>query len=294
MPVTCSPLRYPGGKSQLYSFVRELIKLNIGKDGTYIEPFAGGAGVALQLLINGDVKNIVINDLDNSIHSLWYSLLFHTEELLNLIDKTPINVDEWYKQKIIYKTESIDPFSLKGGFATLFLNRTNVSGIISGGPIGGFNQGGKYKIDCRFNKSQLIKKIEIISSLRDHISISNIDAELLVREIPLNFSRESTFIFIDPPYFSQGKNLYLKFIDNDKHQNLKNSIDQIDNYKWILTYDKSDVINDIYADLVQKFQYQLRYSANNMRKERAWEYLFASSTTKLKNFEKIVLKKIGC
>lgn len=196
MPTTYSPLRYPGGKSQLYKFVKKMIDENIGEDGIYIEPFAGGAGVAIQLLIQKDVKMIAINDLDKSIHSLWYSILNYPNEFINLIKETTVNIEEWQRQKEIYKEECDNPFSLKGGFATFFLNRTNVSGIISGGPIGGAKQTGKYKLDCRFNKQSLIKKITDISSLKDSIILTNMDAEFFIDEISFNYPKEKTFIFL--------------------------------------------------------------------------------------------------
>lgn len=290
MPVTSSPLRYPGGKTQLYKFVRKLITENIGDNGTYIEPFAGGAGVALQLLIKKDVKNIVINDLDSSIHSFWYSILNYTDDFISLLIDTPVSIEEWHKQKEIYIEESSNPYSLQGGFATFFLNRTNVSGIINGGPIGGLNQQGKYKINCRFNKIDLVRKIEIISSLKDSIFLFNEDAEKFVKLISNNYSKDDTFIFFDPPYYEQGRNLYLKFIDKDKHKSLEENIRLIEDFKWIITYDKAEEIYDIYKDFSEKYQYQLRYSANNKRKEKAWEYLFASPNTKIDSFENIVLQ----
>lgn len=292
MPATLSPLRYPGGKSQMYKFVENLVNKNIGEDGTYIEPFAGGAGVAIQLLINQKVNHIVINDLDKSIHSFWYSIINHKDEFIDLIMKTPITIDEWHKQKEIYKSELKNPYSVKGGFATFFLNRTNVSGIIKGGPIGGLKQDGNYKIDCRFNKKKLINKINMISCLNNRITLLNLDAETLINKIPVLYSKEKTFIFFDPPYFSQGKNLYLEFIDANKHRELKESIDKIEDYKWIITYDNNETIYKIYQECGQKYKYQLRYSANNKQKRKAFELLFASPNTKITNCSNIELCKI--
>lgn len=292
MPVTYSPLRYPGGKSQLYKFVKELIRENIGDSGTYIEPFAGGAGVAIQLLINHDVETIAINDLDKSIHSFWYSILNYTDAFIELIERASIDIEEWHKQKKIYIKEANNPFSLRGGFATFFLNRTNVSGIINGGPIGGFSQNGNYKIDCRFNKEKLIQKILDISSLRESIILSNKDAEAFIVEISNNYSLDKTFIFFDPPYFTQGRNLYLKFIDENKHKDIKSSIDKLNGYKWIITYDRVEEIYEIYKEFYKKYKYQLRYSANNKRKKKAWEFLFASPNTNVFNCGNVELLDI--
>ncbi|EAE7097897.1 DNA adenine methylase, partial [Listeria monocytogenes] len=191
MPRTSSPLRYPGGKTQLSSFVKNLLEINNIVGGTYIEPFAGGAGVAIQLLLEGDVDSIVINDYDKSIYSIWYSILNNTERFINLISDTPVTIEEWYRQKEIYLRNKNRQNSLEGGFATFFLNRTNVSGIISGGPIGGIKQTGKYKIDCRFNKKDLIRKIRLVASRREAITLYRKDALKLINIINENYNNET-------------------------------------------------------------------------------------------------------
>ena len=154
MPITKSPLRYPGGKTQLSRYVRHLLDIN-NVHNTYIEPFAGGFGVALELLFNNDVEQIVMNDFDPSIYSIWNMILHNRDEFISLIKNTPITIEEWFYQKDIRNKLKNDSNSIENAFATFFLNRTNVSGIISAGPIGGLKQQGKYKIDCRFNKEKL-------------------------------------------------------------------------------------------------------------------------------------------
>lgn len=180
MPSTYSPLRYPGGKSKFYDYIREILKCNNLIGETYIEPFAGGAGLALKLLFNNDVKRIVINDFDPAIYSFWYSILYETDAFCGLIDSTPITLDEWKNQRNIYMDNS-DYTSLKLGFATFYLNRTNVSGVIKGGVIGGQEQTGTYKMDARFNKENLIKKIMKISGYRDQIVLLKQDAKEIGR-----------------------------------------------------------------------------------------------------------------
>lgn len=156
MPSTNSLLRYPGGKSQLAEYVEFLLdKNNISE--TYIEPFAGGFGVALYLLFNNKIENVIMNDLDPSIFSVWNAALNKKEEFIDLISQTNVTLDEWYHQKELRSIFRNDPYSLENAFSTLFLNRTNISRIINGGPIGGKKQNGKYKINCRFNKNTLIK-----------------------------------------------------------------------------------------------------------------------------------------
>src|SRR5690625_3811558 len=156
-----SPLRYPGGKNKTYQYVKHLVEIN--NISTYIEPYAGGAAVALRLLINGDVNRIMINDYDKSIYAFWHSVVFHSEELIERIWETEICMDEWFYQKEIQDNkESANLLDL--GFSTLFLNRTNRSGIIKAGVIGGKKQKGNYKMDCRFNKHTITERIKLIAS----------------------------------------------------------------------------------------------------------------------------------
>ncbi|TFI87412.1 DNA methyltransferase [Carnobacterium divergens] len=288
MPVTKSPLRYPGGKTQLSKFVKNILEINNINNGTYIEPFAGGAGVAIELLLSNSVDRIVINDYDKSIYSIWNAILNHTKKFVNLIETTPITIEEWHKQKSIYLKNRNSMNSLEGGFATFYLNRTNVSGIINGGPIGGKKQLGKYKIDCRFNKSSLIEKVMEIADRKENIDIFRKDANQLVEIIKERYSADNSFIFFDPPYFVQGQNLYLSFISEKDHEKIGKNILSLDDYYWITTYDKAPQITDIYNSTNKKFEYSLNYSAN--QKKIATEVIFASSKTRIESFEKVILQ----
>lgn len=283
MPVTDSPLRYPGGKTQMKKFVIDLIQsLPLEKDITYVEPYAGGAGVALSLLFNNHVSKIYINDLDPTIYKFWYSILNHTEEFIELINETPITLEQWHYQKSI-QTNLSRYTDLQIGFSTFFLNRTNVSGIINGGPIGGKSQSGKYKIDCRFNKKSLIKKINKISQYRDFIIISNYDAGNFITNIR-NMNPKSTFIFFDPPYYKQGQNLYANYYEHDDHINISELITSLREHYWITTYDFSPEIENMYSNENKKV-YRLNYSANAVRKAK--ELLFFSKTITLPDSKNI-------
>ena len=179
---TPSPLRYPGGKTILYKNIRNILEENNLIDGTYMEPFSGGAGLALKLLINNDVKRIVINDYDYAIYAFWHNVLFETEKFCRDIETIKVNLEEWEKQKEIYNNQNI--YSLyEIGFATFFLNRTNRSGIIKGGPIGGRKQEGKYKINCRFNKPVLINKIKRIGQYSNKIKLYNYDVNEFINKV---------------------------------------------------------------------------------------------------------------
>lgn len=288
MPITNTPLRYPGGKTQLYSFVKELIRHNSINQGTYVEPFSGGSGVAISLLLNNDIENIIINDLDPSIHAFWFSVLNNTNSLIDRINSTPITIEEWHRQKEIRKDHREESQSIENAFSTFYLNRTNRSGIIEGGPIGGYEQEGAYKLDCRYTKPNLIQKIRKIAEQRDRIRLYNLDGKDLIQQVIKQENTDQTFCFFDPPYYKQGKTLYSKFFKDEDHRRLHDSIVGLEDYYWITTYDYSDNIRDIYSDC-RTFSYQLRYTASVKRKAK--EYLFTNEKTLVKSFGKIILEE---
>lgn len=284
MVKTYSPLRYPGGKNKLNKYVNELITIKKLNNSIYVEPFCGGAAVALSLLINGHVKNIIINDFDRSIYAFWYSVLNYTNELCELIMNTEINIKEWDQQKEIQDRKNSEDL-LTLGFSTLFLNRTNRSGIIKAGVIGGKEQKGEYKLDCRFNKADLINKIRLISEYRDNIELFNLDAGLLIDNI-INKQKRKLFIFFDPPYYKQGSNLYTNFYTHKDHVSLANKIKAIKYHSWILTYDNQKEIKDMYKGF-KKEMYKLNYSVE--KKYKGDEVIFYSNTLK----EKICNREIS-
>lgn len=290
MPRTYSPLRYPGGKTQLSGFVMQLLELNKLYDTVYAEPFAGGFGAGLELLFKNKVKSVIINDYDIAIYSIWYAILNETKRFINDIINAKINIQEWEIQKNIYnKSLEEKIYSYDLAFATYFLNRTNRSGIITGGPIGGKNQNGKYKLDCRFNKSDLIRKIVRISDYKNKIQLYNMDANDFIDKIILRHNPNEIFTFLDPPYYEQGKNLYTNFFKHEDHLNLQEKINNLSDYYWILTYDNKEEILSIYEDYA-KYLYGINYSASNVRKAK--EILILSSKVKLDSFDSINIETI--
>ena len=254
-----SPLRYPGGKNRLANFIGLTIQnINI-KNCTYIEPFAGGAGVALSLLLNGVVDNIVINDYDKAIYSFWRAVKETPDELIERIANTPITITEWYRQREIYATEKV--YSVDLAFATLFLNRTNRSGILNAGPIGGYSQLGEWKLDVRFDKEALIAKISEIAKLRKNIIVYNKDIISLLRNY-VPFFGNNVFFYFDPPYYNKGQKLYKNFFTHQDHQRIRDVITKEIAYPWIITYDDVNEIIELYSDFGIK-KYSLTYSAAN-------------------------------
>ena len=210
-----SPLRYPGGKNRLAGFIRLVIQNLNMPNCTYVEPFAGGAGVALSLLLDNTVDRIVINDYDKAIYSFWRAVKQEPASLIDLIQSTPVTIDEWYRQKEIYSTST--SYSLDLAFATLFLNRTNRSGILNAGPIGGYAQDGEWRLDVRFDKEALITKIELISRERERISVYNKDIISLLRNYAPRLG-DRLFFYFDPPYYNKGQKLYKNFFTPQDHR----------------------------------------------------------------------------
>lgn len=254
----CSPLRYPGGKNCIFPFVSKLFYENGLLGSAYAEPYAGGAGLALRLLFEEYVEKIYINDLDRSIYAFWNSILTNPDRFCSWIEGVDVSMESWHKYKAIQnEAKSADLFELAK--STFFLNRTNVSGVIKGGVIGGYEQKGKYKIDARFRKSDLIARIEKIARFRNRISESNLDGLAFVKK--MDRKAEDIFIYLDPPYFQKGADLYMNFYSKADHEKLSNHVHRL-RKKWMVSYDHHDFIHNLYAE-EKKIVYKLSQSASN-------------------------------
>ena len=262
-----SPLRYPGGKAKLYPFFKQLVSDN--NIGTFVEPFAGGSGCALGLLLNGDVDTIVLNEYDPAVYAFWWAVLNKSDELVELVSNAVFSVEEWKKQKEIYRQQDTSDL-LQLGFSTLYLNRVNRSGILSTGLIGGLQQTGNYKMDARFNKQAIIGKIQAIAAHVDKITLISKDAsQLLADYIKENKDDISdTLFFIDPPYYEKGGQLYPLAFKHDDHCVLSSAIKEVRRYslQYVITYDNHPVINGLYSDF-ESLLFYLNYSVAGSRKQ---------------------------
>lgn len=253
-----TPLRYPGGKGRLTRHVSKIIELNSLNDGVYIEPYAGGAGIAISLLFSEHVRSVVINDLNKSIYAFWKSILDHNLEFCDRIRETSITVDEWYKQKEVQNDSSASLLNL--GFSTFFLNRVNRSGIINGGLIGGVSQAGKWKMDARFNKDNLINRIESIGRYRSRIKIYSMDAaEFISNELPR--ISEKSLVYFDPPYCVKGGGLYENNYCQKDHEIIAELVQSGVSHNWMMTYDNHELVRHLYKNRRQEI-FNLHYSAN--------------------------------
>lgn len=244
-----SPLRYPGGKSFLFPLFSKLIQRQGSSITTYVEPFAGGAGAAIALLFLEKVERIVINDLDKAIYSFWMSAIFQSARFIDKILSTSVTIKEWRRQRAIYWNAKSSLFDL--GFATFFMNRTNVSGIVNGGPIGGIKQESKWPIHARFNRDNLVDRVEKLSEYAKRISVYNKDGYQLINQF---LKQKDAIIYLDPPYFEKGSSLYLNHYSTSDHKKLSDKLNANSKSKWVLTYDDAPEIKMLYKNRqIQKF-----------------------------------------
>jgi len=238
--------------------IARIRKLNKLEEISIAEPFAGGAGASLSLLMAGQTNEVFINDADPAIYAFWWSVINRIDDLTNLISEKRISMAEWQRQRAIYRSKR--PISkLRRGFAAFYLNRCNRSGIIcNGGPIGGIDQQGPWKLGARYNKRELIKRCEKVANIARQIRLSSEDGIEFIEQA----ERGSTFLFIDPPYFRRGKTLYLNSLDAEYHVDLADKLRRLRSANWILTYDDCPEIRRMYRDWARVRPFSLRYVAS--------------------------------
>lgn len=265
---TASPLRYPGGKSALAGLFADLIKSLGIRNCTYVEPYAGGAGAGIALLREGIVKRLVINDIDPAVHAFWREVVENNRAFVDWIAEVPLSLSEWHRQRAIYRSRVADQAAL--GRAFFYLNRTNRSGVLHAGVIGGQAQAGQYRIDARFNRETLCERVQSIGDMRSAVEVSALDGRTVIQR---HSRRKSSFLYIDPPYVRAGSQLYLNAFEVRDHQALAEAVDRISDAQWLMTYDQSPLIERLYRSHFQG-SLSLNYSAHYPGK--ASELLIAS------------------
>lgn len=258
-----SPLRYPGGKRKLAAYIKEIIRANKLFDGEYVEPYAGGAAIGLELLFQEYVSKIQINDLSRPIYSFWKAVLNDTEELCRLVKNTRLTIAARDRQKRIFMNQEEYSY-LEVGFAAFYLNRTNRSGILNGGPIGGRDQTGPWKIDARYHADELVFRIQSIAKLKNRIKLTQNDAlDLLRRGLPK--WPKKTLVYLDPPYYEQGRELYYDYYQPDDHAQLAIFIEEnMKSCAWIVSYDNVMPIRKLYRSF-RSIVYNVGYTARERR-----------------------------
>jgi DNA adenine methylase len=259
-----SPLRYPGGKAKLAPFFKTLVRDNLLLDGTYIEPFAGGGAVGLCLLLHGYVDRIFLNDLSTPIYAFWRAMLDHPDRFIERIQKVDLTTKEWLKQRQIF-LDPVNGTSFEIGFATFYLNRTNHSGVLNAGMIGGHAQKSAYGLDARFNRQELAARVRRIARCRSKITVMNLDASELIANVQQISENNRPLLYIDPPYYRKGRDLYYDYYNPGDHSKLRDAIVRLDpQVLWVVSYDAEAEILALYRGF-QSFRYDLSYSARNGR-----------------------------
>jgi DNA adenine methylase len=253
-----TPLRYPGGKQRLAPFVAEVLACNGGENSIYVEPYAGGAGVAMELLVDNRVRQVFLNDSSIHIYAFWRAILSNAPAFCRLISRASLTLDSWKAHReVVRHPDKHDLFEL--GFSTFYLNRCNRSGVLTAGVIGGIAQKGQWRIDARFPRNELIQRIECIASFKKRIRVSNCDAEKFLLDT-VNGLPSNTLVYCDPPYFARAKRLYLNTYRPDDHLRLARLIQSRLRRRWMVSYDNHPTILSLYNGR-RSFNYSLTYSA---------------------------------
>lgn len=251
-----SPLRYPGGKVKIANYLKLLFLRNKFVGREYVELYAGGASVGLSLLFEEYVSHIYINDINRGIYAFWKATLNDTERLCRRISKCRLDMKEWHRQRAVQMDTNPPPFDL--AFSTFYLNRTNRSGIITGGVIGGKGQRGEWTMDARFNRNELIRRIEKISRFGSRITLTREDGAVYLRR-HLKETREDAFLFLDPPYYTKSAQLYEHTYTHQDHVEIAGLIRQ-STRPWLVAYDATPKILELYRGS-SRLHYDLNYTA---------------------------------
>lgn len=244
-----SPLRYPGGKSKLIDYL--YTKLQPNKLDTFVEVFAGGASFGLALLEAGIIDHLVLNDIDKNLINFWNEVLHNPEPLLYKIQTlTPTHMDYEEAKSLLSSNAPVSPTEL--AWAYLLVNRLSYSGIQKAGCLGG-KHGSTEALLERYNPKKLIKQITHLATMKDHITLLNLD---YTEVIETYYWREDVCLFIDPPYFLQGKALYNHYFTEHDHRALSELIQSLTLEfpgcaDMLITYDNDPFIQNLYWFLPQ-------------------------------------------
>jgi DNA adenine methylase len=278
MPETINPLRYPGAKRSLVDYIDELLTANHLEGCCFYEPYAGSAAVGIELLQRHQIDTLVLCERDILLYSFWECVFRNTDALCERIANTPITISMWQQLDVYRHVTSLNATSILDlGFAGLFFNRTNFSGILKANPIGGINQTSQYDISCRFNKSRIIDIIQRISEYRNHVEVHFADALQFMQTQNPRFIRQNCFAYFDPPYYEKGSKIYRHYYTNQDHIALARYVRDVRNLDWIISYDDAPFICGLYSDTGAQYQpFFLDYTCASRVRTQGQELLISN------------------
>jgi DNA adenine methylase len=255
-----TPLRYPGGKAILAPYFQQVVHANGIRHGHYVEPYCGGAGAAISLLCAESVEEVHLNDIDKSVYAFWWTALNASDDLCEQIETTRLSVSEWERQRDVYMSTRRVALA-KRGFAFFYMNRVNRSGILNAGLIGGRAQQGEWLMDARFNREELIGRIQRIARLKERISLHNEDALDFLKHKVKTLPKDA-LLYLDPPYFRKGQCLYRNSYEAHDHATIAKFLERIRKRYWVVSYDAVPEIRKLYRSYRQ-LEYGIQYSARS-------------------------------
>lgn len=258
-----SPLRYPGGKRRLVGYLKEALRLSGVRPTLFVEPFAGGASVALQLLNDGVVERVGLGEKDPLVAAFWRTVFTDPERLIREMHRAELTVEAWERFRA-YRPRSDWGKALK----CLYLNRTSFSGILSetAGPIGGKAQASAYDVGCRFPKDRIEKRIRQASTLADRVAFVHEGDWSETVELALSeaASPADVFVYLDPPFYHKADRLYRHHFDDRDHERLADGVAALAErgVPFVLSYDDADEVAALYAARgIAPRRVELMYSA---------------------------------
>lgn len=272
-PTLLSPLRYPGSKRQLAGYIKECFRLNRKRPSLFVETFAGGASVSLQLMQENLVERIGLIDLDPLVAAFWETVFFDADWLVNQIETIPVTLDKWMEMK-----KSVPRERRQRALACLFLNRTSFSGILApgAGPIGGYEQKSDYDISCRFPRKTLKERIRKVEAYKDRVDfIWNLhwaDALKMLNQRP---NHEDALYYFDPPFFEKAHRLYRYYFKEEDHKQFRDTVLTLEN-EWILSYDSMKQVEKLYGNIGKAAQVEVIYSTSQGKNKITREIIISN------------------
>ncbi|WP_051058751.1 DNA adenine methylase [Paenibacillus shenyangensis] len=239
-----SPFRYPGGKSKIAQHLAAAMRPQ--QLDTLVSVYAGGASVELAMLQAGLVKQLIMNDIDFGIFSLFYLIKEHPDDLIQRIRTQLPSHDDFFRYRDLIKTDYAGADLLDAAWAALIVNRLAYSGIYSANPLGG-RSGSQKRLLARYNPDDLCQRILQIHAMSHRMTLSHQNALPFIEEQAWH---PNSTLFLDPPYYEKGSALYRHFYTEQDHRDvswlLQTFYEQMPGADIVITYDDHPFIRELY------------------------------------------------